>query len=339
MPAAIARNLAMLIVCPSCSTSYDVGASSLGKNGRSVRCLRCRTVWFAAAVGERRPAVAAPEPAGSVDAPDFQPPDLGADDDAAFDAMENDLASFSVNQQFEDFESQEFPVRIEPIDDIEAREIGPAAAASASGAQARPIEISDAPSLVPSDEEPSAAAAKEIGAPIAEAVPQPSFPRPSFLPSSFSLPSWARVRALSRPSLTTIIVALAATLAFILFWRVDLVRLFPQTASLFSQIGLPVNIRGLVIDDLKMSRDLDSEALVIDGVVTNVTGKVLAVPRLRLALRDAGGAEITTWILVPQRSSLKPGESQAFRTQTVAPPAEAHDVLVRFFTRRDLGRL
>src|SRR5688572_15172071 len=36
----------MLIVCPNCATSYRVEPSSLGAAGRSVRCVRCRTIWF-----------------------------------------------------------------------------------------------------------------------------------------------------------------------------------------------------------------------------------------------------------------------------------------------------
>jgi predicted Zn finger-like uncharacterized protein len=37
----------MLIVCPNCATSYRVETISLGEEGRSVRCVRCRNVWFA----------------------------------------------------------------------------------------------------------------------------------------------------------------------------------------------------------------------------------------------------------------------------------------------------
>ena len=37
----------MLIVCPSCATSYDVEPASLLPGGRHVRCLRCRTAWYA----------------------------------------------------------------------------------------------------------------------------------------------------------------------------------------------------------------------------------------------------------------------------------------------------
>ena len=38
----------MLISCQNCATSYQVDPSSLGPTGRSVRCVRCQKVWFAA---------------------------------------------------------------------------------------------------------------------------------------------------------------------------------------------------------------------------------------------------------------------------------------------------
>src|SRR5262245_23598822 len=38
----------MLITCTNCATSYQVAAASLGPTGRSVRCARCKQMWFAA---------------------------------------------------------------------------------------------------------------------------------------------------------------------------------------------------------------------------------------------------------------------------------------------------
>src|SRR5580692_5116072 len=38
----------MLIVCPTCATSYDVELASLQPSGRQVRCVRCRSIWHAA---------------------------------------------------------------------------------------------------------------------------------------------------------------------------------------------------------------------------------------------------------------------------------------------------
>jgi predicted Zn finger-like uncharacterized protein len=38
----------MLIVCPSCATSYQIGPAALGPSGRPVRCAQCKDTWFAA---------------------------------------------------------------------------------------------------------------------------------------------------------------------------------------------------------------------------------------------------------------------------------------------------
>jgi predicted Zn finger-like uncharacterized protein len=37
----------MQIVCPHCSTSYDISPAALGEAGRNVRCSRCKEVWLA----------------------------------------------------------------------------------------------------------------------------------------------------------------------------------------------------------------------------------------------------------------------------------------------------
>src|SRR3954470_4866699 len=37
----------MHIVCPHCTTSYAIKPASLGANGRTVRCSRCKETWVA----------------------------------------------------------------------------------------------------------------------------------------------------------------------------------------------------------------------------------------------------------------------------------------------------
>src|SRR6266542_5857822 len=39
----------MLIVCPTCATTYQIQLAALGAAGRSVRCSHCKNTWFAAA--------------------------------------------------------------------------------------------------------------------------------------------------------------------------------------------------------------------------------------------------------------------------------------------------
>ena len=53
------RIITMLLTCPSCETSFRVKPEALGPSGRTVRCARCHTNWFAAPEGvEREPAMA-----------------------------------------------------------------------------------------------------------------------------------------------------------------------------------------------------------------------------------------------------------------------------------------
>ena len=39
--------IVMLLVCPSCETSFRVDYVALGAEGRNVRCARCHTIWLA----------------------------------------------------------------------------------------------------------------------------------------------------------------------------------------------------------------------------------------------------------------------------------------------------
>ena len=62
----------MLIVCPSCATSYDVGPAALGAAGRSVRCAHCKKTWFATP-GEALATAAAEAAAERLAAPPARP--------------------------------------------------------------------------------------------------------------------------------------------------------------------------------------------------------------------------------------------------------------------------
>jgi hypothetical protein len=140
-----------------------------------------------------------------------------------------------------------------------------------------------------------------------------------------------------RPSWATMVLALLAVIAAILAWRAEVVRAMPQTASLFAKIGLPVNLRGLAFEDVKVERDATEgvPVLIVQGAVANSARRRVEVPRLRFSLLDARGLEVYNWTALPGRASLGPGESVEFRTRLASPPAEGRDVQIRFFTRKD----
>lgn len=136
---------------------------------------------------------------------------------------------------------------------------------------------------------------------------------------------------------TALIIVLFAFNVALVGARSEIVRFFPQTASLFAAVGLPVNLRHLKFKNMRISRETQEglSALVIEGTIVSVASKATEVPRLRFAARDASGQEIYTWNALPGRSILGPGEKLDFRSRFVSPPPNATNVMVRFFTPQD----
>lgn len=140
-----------------------------------------------------------------------------------------------------------------------------------------------------------------------------------------------------QPNLAAIILTLVMINAAIVGSRADIVRVLPQTASLFAAIGLPVNLRGLSFANVTSAREVqeDVSVLVVEGTIANPTTAPIDVPRLRIALRNDSGGEIYVWTALPERPNLDPGETLPFRSRLASPPAEGRDVVVRFFNRND----
>ena len=317
----------MQIVCPNCATSYDVKPAALGEAGRSVRCARCKKVWFAEATAE--PALAAPvEPAGEESAAGetFPEPKAASGDEAT--QAEGFDWSFSAEETDGAKGQQGEPLGQDDVDSL----FGPSAST--------PVDEAEAPSLVP-DMEPEtippepAARSAEPAPPQLDNIETVAARRAGPAKKSRNLNLKLAMARLGAPAL---IIAFAAALVAVFFFRVEVVRLAPQTASLFAAVGLPVNLRGLEFEDVRTTGELHEgvPVLIVEGTIVNATKRTVEVPRLRFALRTRAGHEVYAWTTVTGRSVLGPGESAAFRTRLASPPAEGRDVIVRFFNRRDL---
>ena len=298
----------MQIVCPNCTTSYQIAAEAVGENGRSVRCVRCQAVWFAAPA----PRVMA--------APSLSPAAEAVPEERAFTA---ELGAEPAPQTEPTTASEAAPVE-EPgaVPEVPEAEDEPAPAALAD----IPIPIENAPPLVPALDGGSAPPEVDNGPPDVESV------------AARRARSKARQRRSRwRVPLPVAIVALVAVCTVLLGWRKDVVRYAPQLASFYNALGLPVNLRGLTFTDVKIGNEIHDgvPVLVVEGTIVNNVSTAVDVPRLRFALRNATGAEVYSWTAVPTQPVLQPGETLPFRSRLASPPAEGHDIQVRFFTRRD----
>jgi predicted Zn finger-like uncharacterized protein len=317
----------MLIVCPTCSTSYMIDPASVGPAGRTVRCARCKMTWFAGA----------PKPATEVSAfVDSVIAEAEAQSTETFSTGSPSRLAEAPPPHNEPAATDEFnqdSSELPPaLPNIDSSLVGPTPHNSdpvpKEDNTPEPLAITDAPSLVPS---------------IAHA-PLPESASADF--DSEDVESFVARRARMKTRRqqkrrssrwTAIILVLFAFNVALIGSRDEVVRYLPQTASLFAAIGLPVNLRNLKFENVRITKESQDgiSTLIIEGMIVSTTNKPAEVPRLRFAARNASGQEVYTWTALANRSILGPGESLQFSSRLVSPPADANDVMVRFFNSQD----
>ena len=163
--------------------------------------------------------------------------------------------------------------------------------------------------------------------------------RQSWIRKLFSPAAPSRAPGKTFGGLPVACAAMGALVLALVIWRVDVVRLLPQTAALYKMAGLEVNLRGLTFKDVKITTETveGKPVLVIEGVITGEAKKPVELPRLRFSVRDAQGAEIYAWNAVLEQPLLRPGERAWFKSRLASPPPEGRNIDIRFFNKRDLA--
>jgi predicted Zn finger-like uncharacterized protein len=327
----------MLIVCPSCATSYDVEPATLEPKGRKVRCVRCRTVWHVA-INHADRLIAAAEaltPAPAAQTPGVSPIGAGTE-------WEHAAAGGATGMDGQ-------AARFDPVPDLELAQANPLDAPADrldpqspwtvdGGDPSREAIDVEAPSIAPVDLDAG-------GAPIdgdtdhadaASGLAQDDIESYAARFSRRGAKRGQRLWSLSR--LQTAILALLVIDCILVGWRKDIVRVLPQTASLYAAMGMPVNVRGLSFDQVVTSMEVHEGVpiLVVQGKIVNDTGAAIDVPRLKLVVQNAAKQEVYSWTVVPSQARLPAYQSVGFRSRLASPPPDGRDVLVRFLTRRDI---
>jgi predicted Zn finger-like uncharacterized protein len=330
----------MLIVCPKCTSSYRVDSSAIGARGRSVRCVPCQNVWF----------VPPPETTGSAGAHPAAGQTLAG---RHFPATAESLSDAAV-AAFRAALADDPPASaggagaMPPSNGGAQRRAPDAATETEAAADLGRAEASPQthPAVLPAD------AAAGDGGSLTPALPvsQPASPQPdaSTIDSephdveSLAARRQARLAARKRDyrlrvSLPAAIAVLLIVCAVLLASRKDIVRHAPQMASFYAALGLPVNLRGLAFTDVRIANETHDGVplLIVEGVIVSTVSRPVEVPRLRFAIRNAGGQEVYAWTAMPAQSVLEPGERLPFRSRLASPPSDGRDVQVRFFNRRD----
>jgi predicted Zn finger-like uncharacterized protein len=326
----------MLIVCPSCATAYDVEPAVLQHNGREVRCVRCRNVWRVEMTQAEKLLAAASALAPGADSTEI--PERAPIDEGAVAAA----ASFGPADAVE---------WTDPPPDVQPEDSQPLAGQVGDGwdpgsifgeglgaGTGDGVEI-EAPPIAPVDLDagrPPIDIAADSGADSAGEPPEDietaaarRYPRGIRRPQKgWSLSRWQ-----------VAILVLIILDAIVIGWRVDFVRIMPQTASFYGALGLQVNLRGLSFDEVATSMESHEGVpiLVVQGSIINDTPGVVDVPRLKFIVRNAGRQELYSWTAVPTLQRLTAYQAEAFTARLASPPPGSRDVLVRFLNRRDFA--
>ena len=119
--------------------------------------------------------------------------------------------------------------------------------------------------------------------------------------------------------------SLALLLVVTLVFRLDIVRLWPKTASVYAGIGLPVNGIGLEIEKVHGRQSLldGRPALEVTGVLHNVRHETIVAPPISIALLNKAGRRVLVKTIVADDPVVPPGQTRDFKLSLLNPPSDA----------------
>ena len=114
--------------------------------------------------------------------------------------------------------------------------------------------------------------------------------------------------------------------------RNDIVKVWPQSASAYSMIGLEVNQFGLDFTGVEHRRTFDGTIpiLNVSGTVINVSNSAQLSPEVRVGLRDDDGREVAHILTKIEPGKIEPGAEGSFLAVLESPPVEAYDLELSF---------
>ncbi len=302
----------MIITCPSCSARYPVDVGSFAPSGRKVRCAKCGNTWHQAPSSDLGGSGA---PSGEAAIP--APKDKTADEVATFSA----------------------PANQKPLFNSGVAKAAPAKPADASKPVGVPKADSSTAENITSEDE-DIAFADEASAVSAAASSAETFDAAGTQAGGGSklrghlndVASMRRGRVFGAIGWVALIAFVAGTIYGAVEYRRQIAMFWPSTVKLYEAAGAPINLVGFELAQVSYERQDENglPVLAIKGVVVNVSGKMKAVPRLRVGLFDAKQQELYHWTFSLKESELKPDQKVPFVTRLSSPPSGARDLEVRF---------
>ncbi len=135
-------------------------------------------------------------------------------------------------------------------------------------------------------------------------------------------------RAAALSAWTATVAAFIVILAGLTLFRGEVVKRWPESASTYAAIGMPVNRFGLEFLDTEAERFFDGTTPILEvrGAVQNITGRTRSAPFVRVTLLDDQGTEVAQ-ALAPITPANIPSEATAiFAARIENPPFESFEL-------------
>ncbi|MET0605539.1 MAG: MJ0042-type zinc finger domain-containing protein [Beijerinckiaceae bacterium] len=348
----------MLIVCPSCASSYNTPEEKLGPAGRTVRCKRCATTWFV-------------KPSTAIDPFEAAMSSIEAAADTADEIAERAATGLKGHDPDKsEIVTGEAELAPETTDEasvtrvVEATGGGPDEALVeidgeivATSARAASNEETPEPAEEPTQGHslPAriSALATALGAILAlpfrrarkassdaaedppEAAPVAGISADNIIPSrrrSQPLPK-PRARAPLAGRVAPYAAFAAVSIAvFLVAARGPIAGASPAMAKLYGAMGLsransPIAILNVASE---VAAGDAGDVLLVEGEIVSRSPEQIQIPPLRVVVRDEKGVELYAWPAQSLKLALEPGERTVFRARLASPPPAGRTVQVRF---------
>ena len=333
----------MIIICPNCITRYNIRPALLG-TGRNSRCFNCGHSWFQKPVVSPPPPPMAPQRPAMAMQPAMMAP--GTQSSMAPKMMPQAGHAQPIPEHEPKHEEPDFDAVLatdneagsepEETNDIKAVD---------EGEEDESLSQEDLDAIFSDADDPEPIGSISDGAPDDddddEVVPDLDFddlPEPDPIPNVFT-PGASDEDAKKKPRslFKTIIIGVFAflivLLATLVFARGFITDLMPLTKSIYEMIGLGEKLgAGLKIGNAKPTRGTSrgKEALIVTGVITNVSEDTRPVPLIKAALLDGENREIQHSVAAPLKSELPAGKRMKFKVTLIEPSPLARRIEVAF---------